>query len=189
LDVSFFAILRDCDNRSTKTVTFWTLFAPFFAYSSIHKEQLKMNGEKLSIYLRRALLSSIAVLTVGFLGFGVRAFSTPDLTRLVFAGVVVVSIGILVWYFILHRSTRESKTYSAFRGPSLAKRSILSRLSGWTTSGVRWLRSTGPVLRRVWHRIGDSFLPRKAPMKPGERMGAEAGVVRVEKRPDSRRAA
>lgn len=148
-----------------------------------------MNGKKVSIYLRRALLSSIVVLTVGFLGFAVRAFSTPDLTRLVFAGAVVVSIGILVWYFILHRSVRGSAAHSPFCDPSLAKRSIFSRLSGWTTSGVRWMRSVGLILTRVWHRIGDSFLPRKAPMKPGERLGAEAGVVRVEKLPDSRRAA
>jgi hypothetical protein len=148
-----------------------------------------MNGKKLSIYLRRALLSSIVVLTVGFLGFGVRAFSTPDLTRLVFAVVVVVSIGILGLYFILHRSARELSVPSRYRQPSLVKRSVFSRLSGWTTSGVRWMRSVGPVLSRVWHRIGDSFLPRKAPMKAGERLSAEAGVVRVQKVPDSRRAA
>jgi hypothetical protein len=148
-----------------------------------------MNGKKPSMFLSRALLSSIVVLMVGFLGFGVRAFSTPDLTRLVFAGVVVVSIGILALYFMRRRSARELTTHSVRREPGFAKRSILSRLSGWTTSGVQWMRSVGPVLRRVWHRIGDSFLPRKAPMKPGERLGAEAGVVRVSKLPDSRRAA
>ena len=103
-----------------------------------------MNDKKVSIYLRRALLSSIVVLMVGFLGFGVRAFSTPDLTRLVFAGVVVVSIGILALYFMRHRSARESEVYS---------------------------------------------LPREVRTKSGERLGAEAGVVRVEKIPDSRRAA
>jgi hypothetical protein len=148
-----------------------------------------MNGKKLSAFLSRALLYSIVVLTVGFLGFGVRAFSTPDLTRLVFGGLVVVSIGILVLYFILHRSTREMTVHSPLRASPLAKRSILSRVFAWKTSGVRWMRSVGPVLSGVWHRIGDSFLPRKASTKPGERMGAEAGVVQVPKLPDSRRAA
>ena len=144
---------------------------------------------KPAVFLCHALLSSIVVITVGFLGFGVRAFSTPDLTRLVFAGLVIVSIGILALYFMRRRSTRESKAYSLRRESSSVRRSVFSRLSGWTTSGVRWMRSVGPILRRVWHRIGDSFLPRKAPMKPGERLGAEAGVVRVPKLPDSRRAA
>lgn len=148
-----------------------------------------MNGKKTSIYLRRALLSSIVVLTVGFLGFGVRAFSTPDLTRLIFAGLVVVSMGFLALYFMRHRSTRELTTHSVRRESPFVKRPIFSRLSGWTTSGVRWMRSVGPILSRVWHRIGDSFLPRKTEMKPGERLSSEAGVVRVEKVPDSRRAA
>jgi hypothetical protein len=148
-----------------------------------------MNGKKLSIYLRRGLLSSIVVLTVGFLGFGVRAFSTPDLTRLVFGGVVVVSIGILVWYFILHRTARESKAHSPVHESTAERRSVFSRLSEWTTSGVRWMRSLGSIPSRVWHRIGDSFPPRKAPMKSGERLGSEAGVARVPKVPDSRRAA
>jgi len=148
-----------------------------------------MNGKKPSVVLCRALLSSIGVLTVGFLGFGVRAFSTPDTTRLVFGGVVVVSIGILVWYFMLHRSVRELTADSLLREPRLMKRSLFSRLFASWPSVVQWMRSAGPVLGRVWHRIGDSFLPRRVPMKPGERMGAEAGVVRVPKLPDSRRAA
>jgi hypothetical protein len=152
--------------------------ASFFAYSSIYKEQLEMNGKKLSIYLRRALLSSIVVLTVGFLGFAVRAFSTPDLTRLVFAGVAVVSIGILALHFILHRSTRESTAYSVFRGSSLAKRSLLSRLFAWRSAAVEWMRG-----------LGHSSPSRKASVKSGERLAAEAGVVRVEKLPDSQRAA
>ena len=148
-----------------------------------------MNGKKVSAFLSRALLYSIVVLTVGFLGFGVRAFSTPDLTRLVFSGVVVVSIGILVLYFILHRSTREMTPHSLLRESPLAKRSIFSRALAWKASGVWSMRSVGLVLRRVWHRFGDGFLPRKAPVKPGESLGAEAGVVRVPKLPDSRRAA
>lgn len=135
-----------------------------------------MNGKKMSIYLGRALLSSIVVLTVGFLGFGVRAFSTPDLTRLVFAGVVVVSIGILVWYFILRRSARESKARSPRRESASVRRSVFSR--GWMADAGRWMRG-----------IGHSTVSRKAPMKPGEHLGAEAGVVRIGKLPNSRRAA
>jgi hypothetical protein len=135
-----------------------------------------MNGKKASIYLGRGLLSSIAVLTVGFLGFGVRAFSTPDLTRLVFAGVVVVSIGILALYFILHRSTRESKVNSLPRKSTSVRRSVFSR--AWMASVRQWMGG-----------LGHSLLSRKAPMKPGECLGSEAGVVRVSKVPDSRRAA
>jgi hypothetical protein len=142
-----------------------------------------------AVLLSHTLLSSIAVITIGFLGFGVRAFSTPDLTRLVFAGVVVVSIGILALYFMRRRSARELTTHPARRESTFVRRSIFSRLSARTTSGVRRMRSVGPILSRVWHRIGDSFLPRKTEMKPGGRLGSEAGVVRVEKVPDSRRAA
>jgi len=126
-----------------------------------------MNGKKPSKLLSRALLFCIFVLTVGFLGFGVRAFSTPDITRLVFAGVVIASIGIPVWYFILHRSAREVAAHSPVQSIASAERAF----------------------SRAWRRIGDSFLPRKGPLKLGERMGAEAGVVRVPKLPDSRRAA
>ena len=126
--------------------------------------------------LRRALLFSIVVLVVGFLGFAVRAFSTPDLTRLVFGGVVVVSIGILVWYFILHRTARESKAHSPVHESTAERRSVFSR--AWMAEVGQWMRG-----------IGHGLLSRKAPMKSGERLGSEAGVARVEKHPGSRRAA
>lgn len=149
----------------------------------------EVRRKKPAVFLCHALLSSIVVIMIGFLGFGVRAFSTPDLTRLVFGGLVIVSVGILALYFMRRRSARESTAHSVRRESPFANPSIFSRLSGWTTSGLRWMRSVGPILSRVWHRIGDSFLPRKAPMKPGERMSAEAGVVRVPKVATSRRAA
>lgn len=148
-----------------------------------------MNGKKPSVFLCRALLSSIGVLAIGLLGFGVRAFSTPDTTRLTFGGLVIISIGILVWVFMRRRSTQELTAHSSLRQPSFVTRSILPRLLAWRRIGAQWMLSARLALSLVWQRIGDGFLPRKAPMKPRERLGAEAGVVRVPKLPDSRRAA
>jgi hypothetical protein len=133
-----------------------------------------MRGKRI---LGRALLFSIVVLVVGFLGFAVRAFSTPDLTRLVFAGLVVASIGILVWYFMRHRPVRELTAQSAFHGPAVAKTSMLPHLLAWKLRVVEWMR------------IGRSFLSRKIQSEPGERVTAEDCAAPVPKLPDSRRAA
>lgn len=67
-----------------------------------------MNGKKPTMFLYYALLSSIIVLVVGSLGFGVRAIATADTTRCIFLAALVASVVILVLYCTLRRSAREA---------------------------------------------------------------------------------
>lgn len=150
---------------------------------------LEKESAKPRILLRRALVSSLAVLTIGFLGLGVRIFASADTTKLIFAAAVVISAVILLLYFTLHRSTRKLTTHSLSRGPLSMKGSPFARVSAWRSSGGRWLLSVGPILRTVSHKIGPSFLSRKNQMKLRERISAEERVARVSKPPVSRNAA
>jgi hypothetical protein len=150
---------------------------------------LKMKSGKPGIFLRRTFVCSIAVLTIGFLGLGVRAFASADITESIFVAALVISALILVLYFMLRRSTREPPAHSLSRGPIFVKGSPFARLSAWRSSGGRWILSAGPILSRVWHKIGHTLLPRKNQMRLRERMSAEERVAQVSKPPVSRNAA
>ena len=126
---------------------------------------------------------------IGFLGLGVRAFTTADTAKFIFIAAFVVSVVILVLYFMLRRSTRELTAHSVFRELPFVKRSLFPRLSAWRPSGGQWIPLAGLVLSRVWHKIGHSFLPWKGQRRLSERMSAEDRVARVPKLPVSRRTA
>ncbi|MFY9690966.1 MAG: hypothetical protein WA369_11485 [Candidatus Acidiferrales bacterium] len=81
-----------------------------------------MNGQ--GTFLRNALVASIAVLMIGFVGLGVRALEPAHITHVVFLGLFVVSIVILVLYFILHPSIREITVQPSLRTPLFVKRPI-----------------------------------------------------------------
>jgi len=148
---------------------------------------LEMKSKNPRILLCRALVSSIAVLTIGFLGLGVRAFASADTTKFIFVVAFVISAVVPVLCFTLRRSTRELTAHSLFREPSFVKRSLFGRLSAWRPrGGHQWILSAGPILSLVWR---NGFLSRKSHMRLGERMSAEDRVVRVSKLPISRRAA
>jgi hypothetical protein len=116
--------------------------------------------------LCRALVSLIVVLMIGFLGLGVRAFATADATKFIFDAAFIISVVILVLYFMLRRSTQELTAHSLFREPPFVKRLLFLRLSPWRPSGGQWILSAGPIFSRVRHRIGHiSFLPRKDQMR------------------------
>ncbi len=68
-------------------------------------------------FLRNALAWSIVVVTIGLLGFGIRTFATAGETHLSFAVVCVISIAILVLYFMLSRRTRRLPANSPFPKP------------------------------------------------------------------------
>jgi hypothetical protein len=71
-----------------------------------------MKSKKPGLFLCRALISSIVLLATGFLGFGVRAFATADTTNFIFFAAFLISIAILVLYFMLRRPTREPAAHS-----------------------------------------------------------------------------
>jgi uncharacterized membrane protein YtjA (UPF0391 family) len=62
------------------------------------------------MFLSRALVYSIVVLMIGFLGLGVHAFTTANTARLIFFAVFLISLVILVSYFMFRRPTRRSTT-------------------------------------------------------------------------------
>src|ERR1700682_3653969 len=88
-----------------------------------------MKSKKASVLLCHTLVSLIVVLVIGFLGFGVRAFATADTSRFIFSAAFVISVAILVLYFMIRRPTRELTAYSLFREPPFVKRFLLPRLS------------------------------------------------------------
>jgi hypothetical protein len=142
---------------------------------------------KARILLRRALVSSVVALSIGFLGLGVRAFASADMTEFIFVVAFVISAVILLLYFVARRSNREPAADSVFREPPFVRRSLLVRLSAWGSSGGRWILSVGPILSRISHKIGSSFASRKSQMRSGERNSAEEPVM--SKPPVSRHAA
>ena len=146
------------------------------------------SGESSSL-LCLTFVSSIVVLTIGFLGVGVRAFESAGTTKFVFGAAFVVSALILVLYFMLRGSTRERPAHSLFRESPFVKRSLFPRSSVWWPGVGRWILSAGPILSRAWHKIGHSFLSRKTQIALGERTSAEDRVARASKPPVSRRAA
>ena len=85
--------------------------------------------KKLSMYLKYALLSSLALLMISCLGLGVRAFATADATGFILSGILVISVAIFVLYFMLRRPTRELTVHSLFRESHFVKRSPSPRLS------------------------------------------------------------
>lgn len=98
------------------------------SYSSIRRGS-EVKSEKPGILLRRAFVSSIVVLTIGFLGVGVRAFESAGTTTFLFSAAFVISVVILVLYFMLRGSTRKHPAHSLFRESPFLKRSLFSRLS------------------------------------------------------------
>lgn len=148
-----------------------------------------MESKKPNMFLCHALVSLIVVIMIGYLGLGVRAFATADTTKVIFDAAFVISVVILFLHFMLRRSTRELTAHSLFREPPFVKGLLFPRLSAWGPSGGQWIPSAGPILSRVWHKIGHSLLSRKGQMRLGERMSAEDRVVRVPKLPVYRRTA
>ena len=67
-----------------------------------------MRSKKSNLFLRNALVSLIVAPMLGFLGFGVRAFSTTDAAQLILSAVLVVFVAILVLYFMLRQPTRAA---------------------------------------------------------------------------------
>jgi hypothetical protein len=93
-----------------------------------------MKSGKQGKFLRNALVCSIAVLAIGFLGLGVRALEPAYITHLAFVGLFVASMMSLVSYFLLHRPDRELVAQPPSRTPPFMKLPIRPpRLS--TTSG------------------------------------------------------
>src|ERR1017187_10219431 len=78
--------------------------------SESRRRALEMKSKKPSMFLRHALVSSIVVLMIGFLGLGVRVFATADTTRHIFFAAFLISVVILVSYFMFRRRTRRSTT-------------------------------------------------------------------------------
>jgi hypothetical protein len=160
--------------------------------SESRRKGSEMKGSESSSLLCLTFVSSIVVLTIGFLGVGVRAFESADITKFVFAAALVISVVILALYFMLRRSTRELTTArSLFLEPHFVKRSLFARLSAWRPSGGQRILSAGPILSRAWNKIGCSFLflSRKSQMRLGEPKSTEDCVVQVSKLPVSRHAA
>jgi len=62
-----------------------------------------MKSKTPSLFLCHALVSLIAVLVIGFLGLGVRAFATADNTKVIFLVAFVIFVVILVLHFMLRR--------------------------------------------------------------------------------------
>jgi heme/copper-type cytochrome/quinol oxidase subunit 4 len=149
----------------------------------------EVKSSESSSLLCLTFVSSIVVLTIGFLGVGVRAFESAGTTKFVFGAAFIVFAMILVLYFMLRGSTRERPAHSLFRESPFLKRSLFSRLSAWRPGIGRWVPSAGPILSRVLHKIEYGFLSRKTRMGLGERMSPEDRVARVSKPPVSRRAA
>lgn len=56
------------------------------------------------VFSYRAVLLLIVALVTGFLGLGVRAFATADIARFIFFAAFVISVVVLVLYFMLRRS-------------------------------------------------------------------------------------
>jgi ABC-type Na+ efflux pump permease subunit len=76
-----------------------------------------MKSKEPGMFLCRALVSLIVVLMIGFVGLGVRAFATADATQFIFSAAFVISVAILVLYFMLRRPIRELLAHSLFREP------------------------------------------------------------------------
>ena len=74
--------------------------------------------------LRNILVALIVVLTIGFLGLGIRVSATVLTTHLAFLAVCAISTAILVLYLVLRRRTRRRNALSALRELSLVKRPI-----------------------------------------------------------------
>jgi uncharacterized membrane protein YfcA len=82
-----------------------------------------MKSKKSNMSLRNLLVFLIVMPMLGFLGLGLRAFTTIDAAKFIFSAVFVVFVAILVLYFMLRQPTRELTTHSLFREPSFVKRS------------------------------------------------------------------
>jgi hypothetical protein len=80
-----------------------------------------MKSGKRGKFLRNALVCSIAVLAIGFLGLGVRALEPAYITHLAFVGLFVASIMSLVSYFLPHRPDRELVAHPPSRTPPFMK--------------------------------------------------------------------
>ena len=92
-------------------------------------QESDMKSKKSSLFLCRVLVSLIVTLLIGFLGLGVRAFATADTARFIFSGAFVISVAILVLYFMLLRPARELTAHSLFRESPFGKRFLRPHLS------------------------------------------------------------
>jgi len=84
---------------------------------------------KPSLFLCRVLVTLILVLLIGFLGLGVRMFATTDTAQFIFSAAAVISVAIVVLYFMLLRPARQLTAHSLFREPLFVKRFLLPQLS------------------------------------------------------------
>ena len=91
-------------------------------------------SKKPGMVLCRVLVSLIVALMIGIVGLVVRAFATADTSWFIVSAAFVISVAILVLYFILRRPTRELTAYSLFREPPFVKRFLLPRLNSLTVS-------------------------------------------------------
>jgi hypothetical protein len=64
-------------------------------------------NKKLNKFFYRALVSSIAILVIGFLALGVRAFATEGIAKFVFFVAFLLFVVILASYFIVHQPTKD----------------------------------------------------------------------------------
>ena len=64
-------------------------------------------SKKMSTYLKRALVSSLTLLMVIYLGLRVRAFATAAATEFILATVFTICAVILIFYFEISRPTRD----------------------------------------------------------------------------------
>jgi uncharacterized membrane protein YtjA (UPF0391 family) len=60
------------------------------------------------MFSRRALGFLVGALLIGFLGLGVRACATADTAKFILFAAPVVSVVVLVLYFVLRRSTSRT---------------------------------------------------------------------------------
>ena len=81
------------------------------------------------VFSCRAVLFSIVALVTGFLALGVRAFATADIARFIFFAAFVISVAVLVLYFILRRNAQEPTAPALYGQPPFMKaRSLFPRL-------------------------------------------------------------
>ena len=105
-----------------------------------------MKSKKANTFLCHALVSSIVVLMIGFLGLGVCAFVTADTAKFIFVAAFVVSVVILVLFHAPSIHSRSDGPFG-FPCPPFVKRSLFLRLSAWRPSGGQRTPLARPALR------------------------------------------
>jgi uncharacterized membrane protein YtjA (UPF0391 family) len=126
------------------------------------------------IFSCRAVLFSIVALVTGFLGLGVRAFATADIARFIFFAAFVISVAVLVLYFMLRRSAREPMAPSLYGQPPFMKALPLpaldQRLKGTflASAFVSPKHGTRSISTGKWQRRSDRSKSRRARSSRGQ---------------------